>query len=68
MFYERIVAECHDTLRVSFKFSGFTVLIVQIVVLGYGGMLPCRWILVFFWSVGIYLQDSIVLQPEWYRI
>jgi len=67
VFYERIVAECHDTLRVSFKFSGFTVLIVQIVVLGYGSMLK-RWILVFFWSVGIYLHDSIVLQPEWCRI
>jgi len=44
------------------------VLIVQIVVLGYGSMLPCRWVLVLFWSVGIYLHDRIVLQPEWRRI
>jgi hypothetical protein len=68
MFDERIVAECHDTLHVSFKFSDFTVLSVQIVVLGYGSMLPCRWMLVFFWNIGIYLHDSIVLQPERCRI
>ena len=43
-------------------------LIGQVVIVCYGSMLPCRWTLVFFWSVGIYVLDSVVLQPVWCSI